>query len=486
MAVSFNSYYLYKKYEKRGDQPWLPVYPETLSIDGDGTMPKVLKTSGDPACQPIYRLVETEDTICVEVFDKKYKLTLQDSSVVSAECDSTNIITFEEVASQYSGTLVSAEIGDCVAEIGDWAFAYCFSLISLTMPNSITSISDNAFYFCTGLTSVTIPDSVTSIGDYAFETCSGLTSITCLATTPPTINENSFRDTNNCPIYVPCASVDTYKAASGWSTYASRIKGIPPCAQPTFNGKFKLILNDSSTVSAECDATSAVTSGEVATQYSGTVVSAEIGDCVKKIGYGAFIGCDVLTSVTISDNVKSISGFAFGSCTSLVTCNMGTGVTKMGSSVFQICRSLTGITIPNGVTSIEMWTFYQCYSLTSITIPNSVATIAQAAFSNCTGLTGNLLIPDSVTSISDSAFSWCKGLSAATIGSGITTIGRYAFLGCSSLASITINATTPPALGEDPFSSTNNCPIYVPSGSVNTYKSAEGWSTYTSRIQAII
>lgn len=52
MAVSFNSYYLYKKYEKRGDQPWLPVYPETFSIDGDGTMPKVLRLPDDPECQP--------------------------------------------------------------------------------------------------------------------------------------------------------------------------------------------------------------------------------------------------------------------------------------------------------------------------------------------------------------------------------------------------------------------------------------------------
>jgi hypothetical protein len=35
------------------------------------------------------------------------------------------------------------------------------------------------------------------------------------------------------------------------------------------------------------------------------------------------------------------------------------------------------------------------------------------------------------------------------------------------------------------FDSTNNCPIYVPSGSVNTYKAADGWSNYASRIKAI-
>jgi hypothetical protein len=40
------------------------------------------------------------------------------------------------------------------------------------------------------------------------------------------LGSSAFSITNNCPIYVPSASVDTYKAASGWSTYASRIHEI--------------------------------------------------------------------------------------------------------------------------------------------------------------------------------------------------------------------------------------------------------------------
>jgi hypothetical protein len=42
------------------------------------------------------------------------------------------------------------------------------------------------------------------------------------------VNASSvFNYTNNCPIYVPSASVETYKSASGWSGYASRIQAIP-------------------------------------------------------------------------------------------------------------------------------------------------------------------------------------------------------------------------------------------------------------------
>jgi hypothetical protein len=122
-------------------------------------------------------------------------------------------------------SLTSITIPNSVTSIGDYAFAYC-SLTSVTIPNSVTSIGNNAFAYCS-LTSVTIPNSVTSIGDYAFRSCSSLTSIACEALTPPALGGTStFDNTNNCPIYVPADSVDTYKAAENWSEYAKRIQAI--------------------------------------------------------------------------------------------------------------------------------------------------------------------------------------------------------------------------------------------------------------------
>ena len=156
----------------------------------------------------------------------KFVLTLSDSSVVSAECDGTNAITSGEVSSQYSGSVVSAEIGSCVNTIDSYAFSKCASLTSIDIPNSVATIGRRAFQNCSGLTSVTIGDGVTDIGYGAFYDSSSLTSITIYATTPPTLGGTAFNATNNCPIYVPAASVETYKTASGWSTYASRIQAI--------------------------------------------------------------------------------------------------------------------------------------------------------------------------------------------------------------------------------------------------------------------
>ena len=122
-------------------------------------------------------------------------------------------------------SLTNITIPDSVTSIGQFAISNCPSLTSVTIPDSVTSIGTYAFNSCSSLTSVTIPDGVASIGAAAFDGCTGLTSITVNATTPPTLEYNVF-DNNDCPIYVPSASVNAYKAASGWSTYASRIRAI--------------------------------------------------------------------------------------------------------------------------------------------------------------------------------------------------------------------------------------------------------------------
>ena len=157
-------------------------------------------------------------------FNGKWLATYTGGTTSSAECDASSAITRNEITKT---DLVSVEIGDCVTSIGDEAFTMYSSLTSCTIGNSVTSIGDSAFYGCTSLTSCTIGSGVTSIVDLAFRNCTSLTSITVNATTPPTIGIDVFSNTNNCTIYVPSASVNAYKSASGWSDYASRIQAIP-------------------------------------------------------------------------------------------------------------------------------------------------------------------------------------------------------------------------------------------------------------------
>lgn len=123
--------------------------------------------------------------------------------------------------------LTSAEIGSCPTAIAGYGFSGCTNLSAVTIPNNVTSIGAWSFMGCRSLTAITIPSGVTSVNQCAFAYCSGLTSVTVEATTPPSAGGTLFLNGNaNLVIYVPSASVNAYKTANGWSTYASKIQGI--------------------------------------------------------------------------------------------------------------------------------------------------------------------------------------------------------------------------------------------------------------------
>ena len=145
--------------------------------------------------------------------------------------------------------------------------------------------------------------------------------------------------------------------------------------------------------------------------------------------------------------------------------------------------------------NIETETYYPLFvnipeigvlcNITRLEIPNSVTNIEYGAFWGCTGLT-SVTIGNSVTSISEWTFGDCYDLAAVTIGNSVKRIETAAFSECRNLASITCMATTPPNIpGSTFFYASNQLKIYVPTDSVEVYKSAENWSEYASRIYAI-
>ena len=415
------------------------------------TIPNSVTTIGDYAFRWSDGLTSVDIPNSVTAFGKKAFYSCDNLALVTI---GNSIRTISESAFEECSGLTSVTIGSGVTSIGDYAFASCSGLPNITIPNSVTSIGEYAFNYCSGLTSIVIPDSVTNINSHAFYNCKSLTS---------------------CTIGNSVTSIGDYAFGS--------------CS-----GLTSINIPDSVT-----------TIGNSAFQNCHGLTSCTIGSGVTYIDNYAFYRCSGLTSVTINATTPPRIGYSpFASLLIFVPCEsvnayktswstyadkiqgiQPCNITKLqvsysdGTTREVECNSsvalTSGETKPSG---------YDYDKMTTAVIGDCVTSISSYTFNECGSLT-SVTIPNSVTRIRSNVFSYCISLTSVTIPNSVTRIDGYSFYACSSLTSIIVNATTPPTLGSSVFVETNNCPILVPSQSVDAYKSASGWSEYVDRIQPI-
>lgn len=281
---------------------------------------------------------------------------------------------------------------------------------------------------CCGSTGETEYRWITMTNDYA---CSGTTKMTKEKQQSSTDGGMTWTDTGQ------------YRTGSTVIQYNSTDCGYAPSS----NYKVRVVYKKDSPVESgqvECNSSTTLTNDELKEQitFPAYFTSVEFGSCIDTIGEDAFINAGALTTVTVPSNIKTLESCAFANC------------------------STSSYTLSEGLVTIGTTAFVNNNNLTSITIPNSVKTIDGSAFSNC------------------------ANLETVTIGSGVTFIGSGAFAVATSsnvkIQSVTINATTPPALDGGTATFVGNYPIYVPAQSVDVYKSAQYWSNlWADRIQAI-
>ena len=112
-----------------------------------------------------------------------------------------------------------------VTSLATDAFRDCSYLVAITLREGLLTMA-RSFYSCSHLPIITIPSTMTALGNDPFYNCIRLATIIALPTSPPTVSGTWLRYNSIAKIYVPDNSVSAYKAASGWSTYASRIHGM--------------------------------------------------------------------------------------------------------------------------------------------------------------------------------------------------------------------------------------------------------------------
>ena len=140
-----------------------------------------------------------------------------------------SVTSINVYAFQNCTALTSVIMSNGVTSIGATAFQSCFSLIFINIPNGVTSIGAGTFQNCYPLASISIPNSVTSIGANAFTSCYCMAfyDFTTHTSVPTLANTNAFSGIpSDCKIRVPASLYDEWKAATNWSTYASKIVAV--------------------------------------------------------------------------------------------------------------------------------------------------------------------------------------------------------------------------------------------------------------------
>ena len=258
------------------------------------------------------------------------------------------------------------------------------------------------------------------------------------------------------------------------------------------------------------------------------------------IGEKAFTDCTALESVDLPNTVTTIGRGAFSNCQNMTSCNLPSSLTEIGNVAFFWCKNLAGdIVFAAGLTTIGSQAFANCQKITSFSIPATVTTIGDRAFAQCTGITyfsvnsgnpnyttaGDVLfnkdktvlmyypiahsrttytVPESVRIIGDNAFYnaenltqivlpsqldsighsglfQCTGLTEITLPASLRVLGNYALCYCTALTQIVTLATTPPKVDTYTFKDVpKTIPVYVPQGTLATYKSARGWASFTN------
>ena len=388
-------------------------------------------------------------------------------------------------------SLSSISIPASVTSIGYDAFSYCTSLTSIVIPDGVTSIGFSTFMGCTSLASIEIPASVTDIGDLAFYYCSSLNTLIIYSATPPTVGSSTFYDCTALNIIgVPSGTAAAYKAADGWKDYADKIHAIDGTC-----GTNVYYSYDSTTKTLHIFGTGAMTDyyGEGApwNSYCTDITTVVISTGVTSIGNSAFSGCTSLLTVFLySETPPALGSSAFAGCTALNVIGVPAGTAAAYKAADGWLAYEDKIYAIDGTCGADGSDVYYSYDGTTKTL-YIFGTGAMADYDNNADLPWysyrgditTVVITNGVTSIGNHAFRECTSLASIDIPASVTSIGNYAFWGCTGLLDVMMNSATPPTLGSDAFygcSSLNA--IYVPSGAIAAYKSADGWKDYKDKI----
>ena len=308
--------------------------------------------------------------------------------------------------------------------IGESAFANCADLTSIQFGKCVNTIDDYAFKDCTKLTRLIIPSTISRIENGAFFGCKNLKELT-------------FEDSEKM------LGIGTNGGSAPSAAFDCKLEYL--YLGRYFDEAFNLDCSNLKTLLIGKNIT--WLSGFTGAQITKLVIPAN----VLYIGDGAFRECTKLESVIIEDGDKEMH------CRKAYyrTSGNGGGLYNWGA----FCDS----------------PLKECYIGRPINLTPDNSNALAGPFND--SQVQKITISQSLSSVCD--IYRCPNLKEIDIPASVKEI--IGFNGCSSIITIKCRATTPPNVkGYNPFENNTylNATLYVPKGSVDSYKSDQIWGKF--------
>lgn len=294
------------------------------------------------------------------------------------------------------------------------------SLKYIDLPNDLEKIDDWAFAFST-IKKVNLPASLNYIGLSSFRSCKYLTGTLVIPENVSEIQSASF---------LGAVGLEEVKLPAG-------LKKIGEFA---FDDNYlkKMTLPEG-----------LEEIGEAAFARSSLLREIILPESVKSIGKDCYNQSPLLEKVVLSSAMQQIPDGAFNYCISLSSVEIPSSITIIGKEAFAFTECLTEIEFKEGLRTIDEGAF-EASGLKTITFPASIAILEEKSFASL----------DALEQIVSKATTVPVAINSSLNGEGPTrSFGdHYAFCG-----------TTPRAI-----------PVYVPTESIENYKTGLGWDWFTN------
>ena len=420
--------------------------------------------------------------------------------------------------------LVELDLPDSIVSIGPRAFRDCSSLRSVKLPAHLKVIPESLFSQCQALEQVQMPEDLEGIERYAFLDCPNLKSIT-LPDSTKNVADDAFESEefdegglHYCITNYITNIHDCTVSAKDWvgnldipSSISHGRRTFVVNSLDFFNCKHLTGVRIPDTFS---------TIPECAFADCKSLRSVEIPSSVTTLGAEAFRGCEGLKSIELPDAVTEIAEGMFKGCWRLRKVRFGPDVTTIGESAFEGCEFLQHLPLPDSVRRIERSAFENCKNLVDLGQPSSLefvalyalegtallrmqdgpiylgnvlcgyrgsmpehaclevrdgtTTVAEAALRGSRHLE-SVIFPESLEIIRYEAFNECRNLKHVHFPKSLKSIEDGAF-DWSPVAEVEVPWESPIEVGYRPFP--DGTQVYVPVGSIETYKAAKYWKDY--------